>query len=152
MRVKTGSMITGLLACLLLLFCTSVIQAGDDTRFTLRDGVIDDSLLGLQWVPDPDWPMTHYEAQNYVRGLSLAGGGWRLPTRAELRSLYDASKPGLIDPKFKAGGMLVWTSELDEADPSLAWYFNFYSGGEYKYTRRPNCNFYFHCLAVRSRR
>ncbi|MCL5023948.1 MAG: DUF1566 domain-containing protein [Nitrospirae bacterium] len=129
MGVKTSNLITGLLACLLLLSYASVIHAGDDTRFTLKDGVIDDSEYGLQWVPAPDWAMNHYQAEKYVRSLSLAGGGWRLPTRAELRSLYDPSKPGLIDPKFKVGGKLVWTSELD-ADPTFAWYFNFYSGGE----------------------
>ena len=151
MPVKMSGLITGFLACLLLLSHASVIHAADDTRFTIKDGVIDDSETGLQWVPAGNWEMTHYEAEKYVRNLSLAGGGWRLPTRAELKSIYDASKPGLSDPKFKVGGKLVWTSELD-ADPSLAWYFNFYSGGEYKYIRDPACNFYFYALAGRSRR
>lgn len=151
MDVKTSSLITGLLACLLLLSYASVIHAGDDTRFTLKDGVIEDSVLGLQWGPAPDQAMTHYEAQEYVQNLRIAGGGWRLPTRAELRSLYDASKPGLADPKFNVSGKLVWTAEVD-ADPSVAWYFNFYSGGEYRDTRRPDCNFYFYGMAVRSRR
>ncbi len=64
---------------------------------------------------------------------------------------YDASKPGLVDSKFKVSGKLVWTSELD-ADPSFAWYFNFFSGGEFTYTRNPLCNFYFYALAVRSLR
>ena len=151
MRIKRTSLIAGLLACLLLLSYAAVIHAGDDTRFTLKDGIIEDSLLGLQWGPAPDREMTHYEAQDYVQNLKVAGGGWRLPTRAELRSLYDASKPGLADPLFKVSGKLIWTSEVD-ADPTLAWYFNFYSGGEYKDTRRPCCNFYFYGIAVRSRR
>ncbi len=151
MSVKT-SLITVLSACVLLLSYASAIHAGDDTRFTLKDGVIDDAKCGLQWLPAPDQEMTHYEAEEYVRNLSIAGGGWRLPTRAELRSIYDASKPGLADPLFKVSGWLIWTSEVDADDPSLAWYFNFYSGGEYKYTRRPNCNFYLHSIAVRSRR
>ena len=51
MRVKTSSLINGILACLLLLSFVSVLHAADDTRFTLKDGVIDDSGLGLQWVP-----------------------------------------------------------------------------------------------------
>jgi uncharacterized protein DUF1566 len=151
MPVKMNSLITGFLACLLLLSYESIIHAGDAARFTFKDGIIDDSEYGLQWVPARDWEMNHYEAEKYVRSLSLAGGGWRLPTRAELRSLYDASKPGLADPEFKISGKLVWTSEVD-ADPSFAWYFNFYSGGEYKYIRDPACNFYFYALAVRSRR
>ena len=150
MRIKPSSLIKGLLASLLLLSFVSALHAADDTRFTLKDGVIEDSVLGLQWVPSPDQEMTHYEAQKYVQNLSRAGGGWRLPTRAELRSLFDASKPGLADPKFNVSGMLIWSSEVD-TDPSFAWYFNFYEGGEYKYTRRPCCNFYLHGLAVRSR-
>ena len=116
-----------------------------------KTGSLGGAGYGLRSVPARDWEMTHYEAEKYVSHLGLAGGGWRLPTRAELRSIYDASKPGLSDPQFKVGGKLVWTSELDK-DPSLAWYFNFFSGGEYTYTRNPNCNFYFYALAVRSRR
>ncbi len=150
MRVKTSSLVTGFLACLLLLSHVSVINAGDDTRFNIKDGVIDDSKYGLQWAPAPDLAMNHYEAEKYVRSLSVAGGGWRLPTRAELRSIYDPSKPGLVDPKFKVGGWLAWSSEVD-SDPSFAWYFNFNSGGEYKYARDPACNEYFYVLAVRSR-
>ncbi len=151
MRLKASSLITGLLACLLLLSLAAILHAGDNTRFTLKDGIIEDSLLGLQWGPAPDREMTYYEAQEYVQNLRVAGGGWRLPTRAELRSLYDASRPGLVDPMFKISGKLVWSSELAE-DPSFAWYFNFYSGGEYTYACRPDCNFYFYGIAVRSRR
>ncbi len=150
MGIKT-SLIRGLLACLLVLSYASVIHAGDDTRLTLKDGIIDDSEHGLQWVPAPNVAMNHYEAEKYVRSLRIAGGGWRLPTRAELRSLYAQSKPGLVDPKFKVGGWLAWSSEVD-SDPSFAWYFNFNSGGEYKYARDPACNEYFYVLAVRSRR
>ncbi len=150
MRLKTSSLFT-LLACLLLLSHAAIIHAGGDTRFTIKDGVIDDSETGLQWVPAPDLAMNHYQAEKYVRSLSLAGGGWRLPTRAELRRIYDASKPGLVDPKFKVSDWLVWSSEVD-SDPSFAWYFNFNSGGEYRYARDPACNEYFYVLAVRTRR
>src|SRR5208283_1999570 len=104
MRVKTGSLIKGLLACLLLLSFVPVLNAADDTRFTLKDGVIDDSELGLQWVPAPDLAMTRNKAEEYVRKLNFAGDGWRLPTMAELRSLYYESKPGGADPKFQVSG------------------------------------------------
>lgn len=152
MSAKTSILITGFLACLLLLSNASVIHAGDNTRFCLKGGVIDDSGSGLQWVPAPKSAMNHYQAEKYVQNLSIAGGGWRLPTRAELRSIYDASKPGLVDPMFKVGGWLAWTSEVDETDPSIAWYYNFNSGGEYKYARDCACNEYFYTLAVRARR
>jgi uncharacterized caspase-like protein len=122
-------------------------QTGE--RFSLKGGVINDSQLGLQWAPDNGQPMNHYEAEKYARNLSLAGGGWRLPTRAELKSLYDTSKPGNADPIFKLDRDWVWTSELEGS--SSAWYFNFGSGVEdNKY--RGNSSTYARVLAVRSRR
>ena len=149
MRVKTSSVIKGLLACLLLLSFVSILDAADDTRFTLKDGVIYDSALRLQWAPAPDRAMNHYQAEEYSRNLSLAGGGWRLPTMEELSSLYDESQPGGADPKFHVSGFWVWTSELK--DPSGAWDFNFGVGGEFRLDRADPSD-YLRVLAVRSRR
>ena len=163
MRVKTNSLIKGLLACLLLLSCVSVHHAADDTRFTLKDGVIDDSELGLQWAPAPDRAMNHYQAEEYARNLSLAGGGWRLPTRVELKSIYNKYQIYGADPKFHltnmfgCGGdpklnlsyMWVWTSELD--GPSYAWAFFFTIGREFSFLRNYTFSS-FRVLAVRSRR
>jgi hypothetical protein len=53
-----------------------------------RQGLIDDPSNGLQWVRALDKPMTWNEANDYVHSLSVAGGGWRLPTRSELSGLY----------------------------------------------------------------
>jgi hypothetical protein len=59
-------------------------------RFSLEGGVIYDSQLGLQWAPvNYERGMSHLKAAKYARNLNLAGGGWRLPTRYELKSLYD---------------------------------------------------------------
>ena len=77
--------------------------------------------------------MNHYKAEEYARKLSLAGGGWRLPTREELRSLYDESKPSGADPKVNVGNKWVWTSELEQ--PSKAWVFDFNMGDEYSVAR-----------------
>jgi hypothetical protein len=140
-------LIKGILACLLLLTFVFVLHAADDTRFTLKDGIIEDSELGLQWVPATDRTMNHYDAEGYVQALSLAGGGWRLPTRAELKSLYDKYKPGGVDRKFNVSGCWVWASELDGS--SSAWYFYFGNGRELSH----ECHYpYFRVLAVRSRR
>ncbi len=146
MRVKTRSLIRGLLACLLLLSFVSVIHA-DDTRFTLKDGVIDDSELGLEWVPAPDRVMTRYLAEEYALNLRLAGGGWRLPTMEELQSLYDKSRPGGVDPKFHVSNCWVWTSKLQ--GPSGAWGFDFrvgFGGRDAREYAGTGC-----VLAVRSR-
>ena len=49
----------------------SVLNAADDTGFTLKERVIYDSELGLQWAPAPDREMNYYQAEEYVRNLSL---------------------------------------------------------------------------------
>ena len=148
MHAKKSSLIKGLLACLLLLSFASFLHAADDARFTLNDGVIYDSKLGLQWAPAPNRSMNHYKAEEYARNLSLAGGGWRLPTRAELKSLYEPSKPGGADPKLNVSDFFVWTSELN--GPSDAWFFDFNNGNEYR-NGRDNSNNNDRVLAVRSR-
>jgi hypothetical protein len=90
-------------------------RLGRGERFYLNGGIIEDLKLELQWAPAPDRSMNHYEAEKYARNLSLAGGGWRLPTRAELKSLYDTSKPKHIDPVFNIDiWVWGWTSELEE--------------------------------------
>ncbi len=101
-------------------------------RFSLEDGVIYDSQLGLEWAPSNGQVLNHYQAEGYARDLSLAGGGWRLPTREELKSLYDKTKLGNVDPVFGVGDMWVWTSELWNEVPSMpgAVGFYFYDGGE----------------------
>ncbi|MDI6764759.1 MAG: tetratricopeptide repeat protein [Thermodesulfobacteriota bacterium] len=122
-------------------------------RFSLEDGVIYDSQLGLEWAPSNGQVLNHYQAEGYARALSLAGGGWRLPTRAELKSLYDKSKPGNVDPVFGVGDKWVWTSELYNEVPSMpgAVGFYFYDGGE-KAGDRDNINRHNNrrALAVRS--
>ena len=96
--------------------------------------------------------MNYRTAEEYVRNLSLAGGGWRLPTIAELRSLYDKSKPGNADPVFNIDKNSVWTSELDL--PTNAWYFDFRNGKENTFNREPlsESQGSFCEMAVRSRR
>jgi hypothetical protein len=59
-------------------------------RFSASAGVVSDSQTGLKWQQTVDantyvWA----DAKNYCATLPLAGGGWRLPTLAELRSIVD---------------------------------------------------------------
>ena len=112
-------------------------------------------FLGLNFSPSEPSNgkvLNHYQAEGYARDLSLAGGGWRLPTRAELKSLYDTTKPGNVDPVFNVGDKWVWTSELYDEIKSMpaAVGFYFYDGGE-KAADRGNKNRHDkRVLAVRS--
>ena len=136
---------------------TSMLRAPIMIRFTVsNEGIIDDSKeMGLQWAPAPDQPMNWFQADDYARNLKLGGGGWRLPTRAELRSIYDKSMSGGADPAFHIKENWVWTSEA--SDSSSAWYFFFALGGEYRNNRDNSSLFAYpghdgRVLAVRSRR
>jgi len=54
-------------------------------------GVVYDTTTGLDWerstqATTVDW----HQANAYVAALTLAGGGWRLPSASELHALYDS--------------------------------------------------------------
>jgi len=97
-------------------------------RFTVSpDGVIMDSMTGLEWVMGPDKDINYQEAMTWVKGCNTAGGGWRMPKVAELRGL---SVQGLgqlnMDPAFKLDPAL-WGGKI-WAEPRDTWsacYFDF---------------------------
>ena len=114
-----------------------------------QDGTITDTQTGLMWQEAYAYPETGnyinwYDANDYVRTLNekkLAGyDDWRLPSRLEIQSLYEVSKPFQsrgktfilhIDPVFEFSyGSCFWTSktrlsaalgfEFDQGD--MHWY------------------------------
>ncbi len=94
------------------------------TRCTLSsEGVIADSKTGLEWVVGPDRDMDFAAAEQWVAACKVAGGGWRLPTRPELHTLYQRGAGDQnMDPLFKTTGMWVWG---EARDSSSAWSFHF---------------------------
>jgi hypothetical protein len=117
---------------------TSMLPSPMTIRFTSsNDGIITDSQLGLQWAPAPDQPMNWSQATDYVQNLSLGGGGWRLPTRSELKSIHNKEMKGGVDPAFHIiNDNWVWTSETERTDlfGLRAWYFDFKLGKEFQHS------------------
>jgi len=112
-------------------------------------GLIDDQGAGLQWVCAPNQDMTWYQADAYAKNLSIAGGSWRLPTRAELRSLNQRiGSLGGFD-KFGVRNVGVWSSE---GEGQFAW--ELYFGGQGQENPLYRGNYYKdqRVLAVRSTR
>jgi uncharacterized protein (TIGR02611 family) len=98
-------------------------------RFTYSaDGVIHDTALGLEWAPVPKETMNWIDAQSYSSKPQFSRSGWRLPTLSELRSLYDESFEGHVDPGFRIDRNWVWA--LDSQSESDAWFFSFENGYE----------------------
>lgn len=129
----------------------------------LKSGIIQDTRTGLEWIFGPDRDMTWDEAKAWVEKISpftheyYDGGEWRMPTRAELKSLYEEGKGEYnIDPVFRISPvwelnkyLFVWAGEKYDptADPTCAWGFGFYDGMEYWETRIRSL--YFRAFAVR---
>ena len=86
-------------------------------RFTKADnGVITDSVTGLDWYVNPNPDQKFREAKAWVEGLTVAGGGWRLPSMAELKAIYQqGASANHMDPQFQAKGAWAWSGELRNA-------------------------------------
>ena len=103
------------------------------------NGTVTDETSGLLWQQADSYHelkkgMNWYEALEYValkNSEKFAGfDDWRLPTRDELKSLYDKSRPVKskggerigLPPVFKSGGSYyLWTT--NERGLDNAWYF-----------------------------
>ena len=99
------------------------------TRFSVSaDGVISDSLTGLEWVAGKDFDTTYEAAVAWVADCSIAGGKWRMPSQKELGSLYRKNVGERnMDPAFKIKGWSVWA---EPRDSSSAFAFDFLEGKE----------------------
>ncbi len=94
-----------------------------------RSKVVYDKNTRLEWYVGPDRGTNWNEAKSWVENLTVAGGGWRMPTRKELNSLYKkgAGKRNMT-PLLKTTGWWVWSGEIKGS--SSAWVFSFYFGDE----------------------
>jgi len=106
-----------------------------DSRFIVTDeGIVRDNTTGLEWVAGPNRDTTWYEAKRWVENLNVSGGGWRMPTRKELRNLYkrDAGTRAR-NPLLKPPGWYVWSDETKGS--SYAWNLYFIGGSDDWYDR-----------------
>jgi hypothetical protein len=105
-------------------------------RYTAANGTVKDNKTGLLW--QQAWTSSKFPwgsgpgtAQLYCANLSLAPGGWRLPTAKELQTLVDYSVPQgqpMIDPIFtNAPAATAWSS-TPSFQTNYAWVVNFGNG------------------------
>ena len=140
--------------------CLSAQETAKDSQFIAHDnGIVLDTKTGLEWYPGPDKSTNWYDAKRWVESLTaIAGGGWRMPTRKELKTLYKKGKKCNITPVLKITGCWVWSGETKGSsgawgydysyDPSEA--YSFGSGFESWYSKDFSDEGV-RCLAVRSR-
>jgi tRNA A-37 threonylcarbamoyl transferase component Bud32 len=97
------------------------------------DGTVTDNVTGLSW-QGAVAPTTVYTQGQAMRHCAGERGGWRLPTRVELVSLVDFTRPGpMIDPIFKnTPAERFWTSSYAASDQTAAWYVGFDNGSAHQ--------------------
>lgn len=122
--------------------------ADDDDNNTLPDDDTGDDdteepcgtvIIGpLEWTQcDNGEDINHYDAISYVKLLELDGkNDWRMPSRAELQSLYDESftqdtdcyLPAHIVEPFRLSCSWQWTGEVVSIYEDIAWTVGFSHG------------------------
>ena len=105
-----------------------VVDGQGQPRFTkAENGVITDSVTGLDWYVGPNQDNNWHQAKAWTENLTVAGGGWRMPTVPELKAIYQkGASPTNMDPVFQTTRVWVWSGQMH--DSRTAWGFAFYSG------------------------
>lgn len=145
MLKKNISIVSVIMIC--MFFCSAAVQAGE--RFTDNgDGTVTDHKLGVMWSKvDNRGNIAWIQADQWVKytfpdTIEAKYYNWRLPTLAELKSLYvrdeaykgyetDCGQKVKIVPDIQLSCGWVWTSERKAISARL---FNFHHG--YHYTDR----------------
>jgi RNA polymerase sigma factor (sigma-70 family) len=102
----------------------------------LGNGTVRDNVTCLIWQRSTaPGSYTFAQAKDYCAGLTLAGGGWQLPTRIQLMSIVDTAThgPAIDTDAFPSTpSSYFWTASpwFVTSSPRLAWIISFYEGME----------------------
>ena len=125
-------------------------------RFTkAKNGVIGDSATGLEWYIGPDRDTNWGQAKSWTDSLTAAGGGWRMPTIAELKAIYQQGADpnnNNMDPIFQTTGAWVWSGELKSGSSIGGFYFRSVGWGIGQQWTHQYGAYLTRAFAVRSRR
>jgi hypothetical protein len=129
----TSRHLLGAFAVVAVVLTASAEASAPAGRYTTTGGTVFDTKTKLTWQQTA--PAATYAlapAKTYCKTLSLAGTGWRLPTRKELQTIVDYSQPSpAIDPTAFPATASFWSSSPVVGSPALAWYVLFPSGLTY---------------------
>jgi hypothetical protein len=126
-KSRISKLLLPITTSIVLAFAINQVQAleVEATKLkALESEVYYDKNTGLEWLAGPDKATNWYDAKRWVESLTaVAGGGWRMPTRKELETLYQKGEKCHIKPFLKTTGCWVWSGET--RDSSLAWGFDY---------------------------
>lgn len=100
-----------------------VAQDGHFVKYA--NGVVYDNNTGLEWYAGTDRDTNWSDAKSWIENLTVAAGGWRLPTRQELKNLYMYRAGELnLTPLLKTTGWYVWSDETRGSSSAWGFLFN----------------------------
>jgi len=96
-----------------------------DERFVTYGGIVVlDTKTYLEWVAGPDRDTTWEKAKMWVQSLFIDGGGWRMPTRSELKGIYQKGVGTRnMTVLLNTTGWNVWSGETTDSSKPLGFYF-----------------------------
>lgn len=113
-------------ASIVIVFIANQVLAMEEATSikALESAIYYDKNTGLEWLAGPDKPTNWFDAKEWVETLTdVAGGGWRMPTLKELKTLYRKGEKCNINPFLKTTGCWAWSVETK--DSSSAWGFDY---------------------------
>ena len=114
----------------------SQIVDRDGHYIKYTNGVVCDSKTGLEWIVGPGRNMSWDEAKEWARGLEIDGGGWRMPSRKELETIYQEGKGKRnMTRLLEAATWWVWSAEQNDGLSSSL--FDFSRGSRDWHSRTP---------------
>lgn len=117
----------------------------DDNYLKFANGIVHDSNTGLEWIAGPGRNMSWDEARKWAQDLKIDGGGWRMPERDELETLYQEGKGKRnMTRLLETTAWWVWAAEHDDSASSSL--FDFSRGSRDWHSRNPRA------YAVRTRK
>lgn len=123
-NITLVSLIVVLFLCLSFTIAAEKEVGRDGVYVAYANGIVKDTKTGLEWKAGPDKHTTWDQAGSWVQNLKLDGGGWRMPTADELKTLYKKGAGSRnMTPLLETTGWYVWSGETKS--PSEAWAFNF---------------------------
>ena len=112
--------------------CKEALHSKNEIYDVLENGIIKDTEMGLEWKLAPNSDISWNDAKAWAQGLKLDGGGWRMPTEAELERFYQkGAKPRNIAALIIFDGAPFWTTETKGADGRFIYFYDPTSGDWY---------------------
>jgi len=100
------------------------IIASDGRYEKFASGVVRDTKSSLEWYAGPDKNTGWVDAKQWIGGLRVDGGAWRLPTITELKLLCQkGSGSRNMTPLLETTGWRMWSGETN--GPGGVWTLDF---------------------------